>query len=63
VAVPVALNEAKHVAPGRLLEGPNQTEPPDHEWSRDGDRSGVPGLAGGFAERSTDTLCRCALSS
>jgi hypothetical protein len=25
------------VAPGRLLEGPDQIKPPDHEWPRDGD--------------------------
>jgi hypothetical protein len=25
------------IAPGHLLEGPDQIKPPDHEWPRDGD--------------------------
>jgi hypothetical protein len=37
-AVLVALDEAEHIALGHLLEGPNQIEPPDREWPRDGDR-------------------------
>jgi hypothetical protein len=37
-AVLVALDEAKHIALGHLLEGPNQIEPPNREWPCDGDR-------------------------
>ena len=50
------------VAPGHLLERPNQIEPLDHEGPCDGDHLECM-LRGEFAECSTGTLRRCVRSA